>query len=238
MWELILTVLSSGRFLYVPEIPFLPGEVNPRPGMNQIAFRGRTKLEAAEKAVRAINSVPLPPNTAWADILRCFYATAASVATEERLKVLPPGSRLDRHFIPAGCMSSWRYISPTMRVTSQRSFLPSWRFGPTDPGGIIAGIFGPRQKLVPTAVGRAMNRLRAPKVMTGFQTAGFKTAGCCGGTVAGCGGPACGGTGCKPAVGCKEPTAVGSCLQYVYTDLAGSGCGYSTPCDIGCGIGC
>lgn len=81
-----------------------------------------------------------------------------------------------------------------------------------------------------------MNRLRMsrsrPMAFTGFQTAG-----CCGGTIPNCGGPACGGAGCKPAVGCK-PTTVGACLQYVYTDLAGSGCGYSTPCDIGCGIGC
>lgn len=221
MWELILRDFVRVDFagpsspgMRFDFIPLFPGEVSPRAVMNQYAFRGRTKLEAAEKAVRAIESIPLQ-NTSTLPTFRCLYAAAATAATQERNKTFPPGSPLLAVPFSQGCTFSWRYISPVMRM----------------PG--LDRIFSRPQRLIPTAVGRAMNRLRAPTVMTGFQTAG-----CCGGTVPGCGGPACGGAGCKPAVGCKEPTAVGTCLQYVYTDPAGSGCGYSTPCDIGCGIGC
>lgn len=244
MWELILrSAITMPGPAWPSAIPSLPGEVTPRPreqGFIAIAFRESTKYGAATKANNAVLSLY---SSGW-QLQAGTPFTCLAIAASRALQESAPGrirvpSRDGRAIfgvpmipaLPYGCEYEWRYVSPTMRTTPARAAF-NFPFLMGTPR--IGGFFGPRQKLVPTAVGRAMNRLRAPKVMTGFQTGG-----CCGGTVAGCGGPACGGVGCKPAVGCKQqPTTVGACLQYVYTDLAGSGCGYSTPCDIGCGIGC
>lgn len=225
MWELIL---SGGRY---NELPALPGEVVPRLGRDRYAFRGRTKFDAIQRAVAGLSSIPRSMLT------ECLYGAAMKSLSDAQRRFWAPLATPGWN-----CNYSWRYVSPTMRQTPARASFPALmsRFfstmgigakksgaccegcetgtGCADPSTGCTGACMTstgcdcKRKKPQTVVGACLSYLYgtgcpSPQI-TGFQTGG------------GCGGGGCGGGGYGPGCGSYDSLAC---------------CGYSTPCNIGCG---